>query len=199
MQRTLFKHDQGVTDMYKIKFLVGRCEGLAGSIAGIPCILDECTPEPKAGETWLVEITRTNARRTVLYVRPVRPWNDTQEDHRAVVHAHVDFHNGTVRFLNRFTFPVELTRYAQLWEDYNQLASNMNVVIIKGDKAVRWNKKGKPPQVLPLSSFATKYRRQPLLGEPKDVSRFLANLEDLRSYTIENARRRSKGAAPQIC
>ncbi|HUW65295.1 MAG TPA: hypothetical protein VMW83_11515 [Spirochaetia bacterium] len=185
--------------MYKIKFLVGRCEGLAGSIAGIPCILDECTPEPKAGETWLVEITRTNARRTVLYVRPVRPWNDTQEDRRAVVHAQVDFHNGTVKFLNRVTFPVEITRYAQLWEDYRMLSDSTNAVIIKGDKAVRWNKKGKPPQVLPLHRFATKYKRQPLLGESKDIRRFLTNLEDLRGYTIESARRRSKGTSPQFC
>lgn len=185
---------RGVTDLQKVKFVVGRDGRLVGSIAGIPCIVDSRISEPKAGETWLVEITRTSSRRTLFYVRPVRQWMDTPEDRRSVVHAHVDYRNGTVCFHNRFVLPIEKTTYAKLWDDYNLLVDNVTAVIIKGDTAVRWNKKGKPPQVLPLHRFATKYRRQPLLGEPKDIHRFLANLEELRSQTIQSTRVGNKGA-----
>lgn len=176
--------------MQKVKFVAGRYEQLVGYIAGIPCVPNGGESQPMAGETWLVEIMGTNARRTMAYVRAVRPWQGTAEDRRAVVHAHVDFRDGTLKFLSRFTFPIEHTLYAQLWEDYKLLTANMNAVIIRGDQAIRWSRKGKPPEVLPLQRFATKYRRQPLLGEPNDIHHFLANLEDLRSKTIEEARRR---------
>lgn len=185
--------------MYKIKFIVGQSKRLTGSIAGIPCILDDSTSKPKAGETWLVEITKTNISRTVLYVRPVRPWKGTPEDRQAVVHVHVDFHTGTVKLHNGFMFRIELTQFVNPWGDYKVLSDNMNAVIIKDDKAIRWNKRGKPPQVLTLDRFATKYKRQPLLGDPDAVHRFLANLEDLRSCAIESARSKKKGDAPHPC
>jgi len=176
--------------MHKVKFVAGRYEQLVGYIAGIPCVLAQGPREAAPGETWLVELTGTNARRTVAYVRAVRPFRDTAEDRRAVVYPRVDFRTGTVRLGGRFVFPVEHTLYAQVWEDYKLLAENVHAVIIRGDRAVRWHKKGKPPEVLPLARFATKYRRQPLLGEPADIERFLANLEELRNEAIGEARRR---------
>ncbi|HUW65049.1 MAG TPA: hypothetical protein VMW83_10210 [Spirochaetia bacterium] len=184
--------------MQKVKFVADRYEQLVGHVAGIPCILESGASQPRAGETWLVEMTRTNARRTVAYVKAVRPWQGTPEDRRAVVHAHVDFHDGTLKFLRSITFPVEHTLYAQLWKDYQLLMANMNAVIIRGDKAIRWNKKGKPPHALPLQRFATKYKNQPLIGEPGDIRYFLANLEDLRNKTIEEARRRRAKEGPEV-
>ncbi|HUW66407.1 MAG TPA: hypothetical protein VMW83_17250 [Spirochaetia bacterium] len=176
--------------MLKVKFVVGLYGRLMGHIAGIQCLLEDCTAQPKAGETWLVKITGTNARRTMLYVRAVHPWQDRPEDRRAIVQVRVDFRDGMIKFPHRFAFPAEHTLYAQLWEDYKLLTDNMNAVIIRGDKAIRWNKKGKPPQVLPLHRFATKYRHQPLLGKPDDIDHFLANLDDLRNESIESARKR---------
>ncbi|MDA8334546.1 MAG: hypothetical protein M0Z41_06060 [Peptococcaceae bacterium] len=182
--------------MQKVKFATGRYEQLVGYIAGIPCVPGRSASLPRAGETWLVEITGSNAAKTVAYVRAVRPWQGTPEDHRAVVHAHADFRDGTLKFRGRFAFPLKHTVYAQLWEDYRLLAENIHAVIIRGDKAIRWNRQGGPPQVLPLQRFATKYKRQRLLGEPDDVDYFLTNLEALRAKTIEDARRRAARVGP---
>jgi len=176
--------------MHKVKFATGRHGQLLGYIAGIPCVLARADSQAAAGETWLVEVTGTNPRRTLAYVRAVRPFRNTPEDRRTVMHPHVDFRTGTVRLGHRFVFPVEHTIYAQMWDDYRTLTENMHAVIIRGDRAIRWHKKGKPPEVLPLARFATKYRRQPLLGDSADIERFLANLEDLRREAIEEARRK---------
>lgn len=175
--------------------VVDRYGQLAGHIAGIPCILEDYSGQPHIGETWLVKITRTNAYRTMLYVEAIRPWQDTPDDNHAVTHVHLDFHDGTVKFLSRFVFPMEHSIYAQLWESYKLLADNMNAVIIKGNnKAIRWNKKGAPPQV-PLHRFATKYKNQPLLGDHNDINYFLANLDKLRQKTIAEARNKGVKAS----
>jgi len=184
--------------MQKMRFVTSRHGQLVGYIAGIPCILDEDSPRPGSGETWLVELTGTNAARTHAYVRAVRPWRGTPEDRRAVLHAHVDFRNGIVRFRSHFVFPMSHTSYAQTWKDYQLLAENIHAVIIRGDKAIRWNRRGKPPQVLPLSRFATKYKRQPLLGDPADIAYFQANLEVLRAKAIEEAKRRNEKMGREV-
>lgn len=176
--------------MQKIKFTAGRSGQLTGHIAGIPCVLEPGPANPAAGETWLIEITKVNVAKTFAHVRAIRRWKGTPEDRRAIAHAHVDFREGTLKLSSRFTFPMQQTFYAQTWNDYRTLADNMNAVIIRGDKAIRWSRKGRPPQVMPLRRFATKYKNQPLIGEPADIDSFLTNLDTLRIKTVEDARMR---------
>lgn len=178
--------------MHKVTFTNNSHGRLTGYIVGIPCVPEGGGTKPQADETWLVEITKVNARRTLVFVRAVRPWRDTSEDRQAIVHANVDFHNGVVKFLDRWSFPIKHTLHARLWEDYKLLSDNMNAVIIRDGKAILWNRKGKRPYILPLPRFATKYKNQLLLGKSEDIGHFLANLETFRSSAIEHAQKRKK-------
>lgn len=178
-------------NMQKVTFVTSYQGRLTGYIAGVPYFLVDKGSDAKVGETWLIEITKINANRTAVYIRAIRPWRGTPEDCRSIFHPHVDFRSGVVKLLNHYNFPIEHTLYAQLWGDYKLLSKNTNSVIIRGDKAIRWNSKGKPPHVVPLNRFATKYKNQPLLGTSKDIHYFSTNLEEFRNMAIEYARKRN--------
>lgn len=177
--------------MHKVTFVAGRLGNVIGYISNVICLPEKNGPRPEAGEAWLVEITGKKPGSNVMFVRPVRLWRGSLKDYEAVSRGEPDFKRGVVRYFGNACFPVEKTRYAGLWRDYLLLSENMHGVIIRKNTAVRWNKKGKPPEVMPLHRFATKYKRQPLLGKPEDIQIFLKSLEDLRKRAVEEARQKA--------
>lgn len=177
--------------MHKVTFVSGRLGNVIGHISNVICLPEKNGPRPEAGETWLVEITGKKPGSNVMFVRQIRLWKGSLRDYEAVSRGEPDFHRGVVRYFGNACFPVEKTRYAGLWCDYQLLSVNMHGVIIRRDTAVRWNKKGKPPEVLPLHRFATKYKRQPLLGDPEDIEMFLNSLGDLKKRAVDEARQKA--------
>jgi hypothetical protein len=184
--------------MQKVTFVRGRLGNVIGSISSMVCLPEKSGPQPEAGETWLVEISGKKPGGNVILVRPIRLWKGSIRDYEAVSRGEPDFKQGLVRYFGNVCFPVEKTRYAGLWRDYLLLSENMHGVIIHNDTAVRWNKKGKPPQVMLLHQFATKYKRQPLLGEPRDIEMFLNSLEELKRRAVAEARQKAAAKAGTV-
>lgn len=105
-----------------------------------------------------------------------------------------DFAKGVLSLRGGVSYPLNMTNYARAWEDYQVLSNNTNAVIIRKGYAVRWRKKGKPPQELPLHRFATKYKRQTLLGSAEDIENFLNNLDAYVAKAIkESQKKRNNG------
>jgi hypothetical protein len=78
------------------------------------------------------------------------------------------------------------------------LLYNNNAVIIYPGIAVRWRKKGKPPEELPLYRFATKYKQQPLLGAQEDIDCFLKSLNRLIAQAVKEAQLKKVVASREI-
>lgn len=114
-------------------------------------------------------------------------------DYESIQKGQPDFRNGVLFFHGGVSFPLDRTIYARAWEDYQILAANTNAVIIREGMAIRWRKKGKPPEELPLVRFATKYKRQPLLGAPEEVEDFVNSLALLVARAVEEAKRKRVG------
>lgn len=152
---------------------------------------------PKLGETWIVDIADRISTR-LLYVKLIRRWEGLLPDYEAVQKGQPDFRKGLLVFRDGVSFPLSATSYAKVWEDYSALLTNTNAVIIRRETAVRWRKKGKPPEELPLYRFATKYKQQPLLGDKKDVDYFLSSLGRLIARAVEESKLRKSGVSPEI-
>lgn len=101
-------------------------------------------------------------------------------------------------FKEGFSFPLDKTSYARLWDDYQVLLSNANSVIIHRGIAVRWRKKGKPPEEMTLCHFATKYKQQPLIGVKEDVECFLSSLNHLIAQAIEESQMKKAAVSAEI-
>ena len=100
------------------------------------------------------------------------------------------FPKDTLYFRGRMPHSHGMTPYTGAWEDYRVLSQNTNAVIIRKGYAIRWKKKGKLPEKLPLHRFATKYKRQPLLGDPDEINAFLSNIELYIAQAIRESKKK---------
>lgn len=182
--------------MLKVTFDIPCGNGVAANSALGICIPLPHGIRPGMGETWLVDVVQVISRRC-LCVRLVRRWRGTLADYESVQKGYPDFRKGVLSFHGGVSFPLKETRYARLWEDYQVLAANPNAVIIRDGKAIRWRKKGRPPEEMPLHRFATKYKRQPLLGAKEEIDCFLHALETLVAQAVEEAGRKKGRTASQ--
>lgn len=182
--------------MFKVTFNVPHGAVIAGNTPQGLCIPRPGGILPKMGETWIVD-TAQRISAYSLYVRLIRQWRGLLSDYECIQKGQPDFRRGVLSFRGGVSFPLRETVYAGAWEDYQVLSANLNAVIIRGGMAIRWRKKGKPPEELPLYRFATKYKRQPLLGAPEEVEGFLNSLELLVKQAIEESRRKRAGAVLQ--
>lgn len=183
--------------MLKVTFNIPYGTSVAGKSSQGLCIPLPGGESPKMGETWIVDIAKRISARS-LYVKLIRRWKGLLTDYESIQKGQPDFRKGLLVFRDGISFPLSETTYARLWEDYKVLLSNTNAVIIRGGTAVRWRKKGKPPEELPLYRFATKYKQQPLLGTKEDVDYFLSSLGCLIAQAIEESRLKKLGASPEI-
>ncbi|BAF60229.1 MAG: hypothetical protein HPY89_01650 [Pelotomaculum sp.] len=177
--------------MFKVTFDIPYRETVAGNTSDGLCIPLPEGIMPKPGETWIVEAVRRISART-YYVRLIRPWRGLLADYECIQKGNPDFNKGVLCFNDGTSFPLSRTAYARAWEDYQILSSNTNAVIIRDGMAVRWRKKGKPPEEMPLHRFATKYKRQQLLGKQEDIENFLNSLELLVAKAVEESRKKKE-------
>lgn len=183
--------------MFKVVFNVPYSDTVAGNSPQGLCIPMPGRVQPKLGETWIVDKTQRISTRS-LYVRLVRQWRGLISDYESIQKGQPDFRRGLLVFKDGFSFPLEETAYARLWNDYRVLLSNNNAVIIHPGIAVRWRKKGKPPEELPLYRFATKYKQQPLIGAKKDIDYFLNSLNHLIAQAVEESQMKKMVASSEI-
>ncbi|MCL6634416.1 MAG: hypothetical protein K6T29_01435 [Peptococcaceae bacterium] len=177
--------------MFKVIFNIPHGKSVAGNSPQGLCIPLPDGIRPGLGEAWIVETAQVLSPRC-LYVRLIRRWRGFLADYEAIQKGQPDFIRGVLSFRGGVSFPLSETRYARLWEDYQVLAANPNAVIIRDGKAVRWRKKGKPPEEMPLYRFSTKYKRQPLLGNPEEIRQFLNAREKFMAQVIEEAARKKQ-------
>lgn len=183
--------------MFKAVFNRRYSDTVAAKTAQGLCIPMPGGIQPKLGETWIVDkMQRISAR--LLYVRLVRPWRGLIADYESIQKGQPDFRRGLLVFKDGYSFPLEKTAYARLWEDYQMLLVNNNAVIIRPGIAVRWRKKGKPPEEMPLYRFATKYKQQPLLGAEEDIESFLESLYRLIAQAVEESKLKKVTVSQEI-
>jgi len=183
--------------LLKVTFNIPYGVSIAGNSPQGLCLPLPGGGKPKLGETWIVDIADRISTRS-LYVKLVRRWKGLLPDYEAIQKGQPDFRRGLLVFRDGVSFPLSETSYARLWEDYLVLLANTNAVIIYQGTAVRWRKKGKPPEELPLHRFATKYKHQPLLGAKEDVDYFLDSLGCLIAQAIQESQLKKRGAPPEI-
>lgn len=182
----------GVVALIKVTFNIPYGAVVAGNTPQGLCIPLPGGRIPRMGETWLVDMIQRISARS-LYVRLVRRWRGLLSDYEATQKGQPDFRKGVLVFRGGISFPLSETAYAGVWGDYQVLSENNNAVIIRGGKAIRWRKKGKPPEEMPLYRFSTKYKRQTLLGTREEVDDFLNSLESLVASAVEEARNKRAG------
>lgn len=175
--------------MFKVTFNVPHGSEIAGNCPQGFCIPVPGGNLPKMGETWIVD-TAQRISAYSLYVRLIRRWRGLLMDYEDTQKGQPDFRKGVLLFNGKVSFPLCETIYATAWDDYQVLSANPNAVIIREGLAIRWRKKGKPPEELPLYRFATKFKRQPLLGAPEEVEDFLNSLEMLVGQVIDESRKK---------
>jgi hypothetical protein len=185
-----------VVSLIKVTFNIPYGAVVAGNTPQGLCIPVPGGRIPKMGEIWLVDIARRISARSV-YVRLVRRWQGLLADYEATQKGQPDFRKGVLVFRGGVSFPLSETAYAGVWGDYQVLSENNNAVIIRGGKAIRWRKKGKPPEEMPLYRFSTKYKRQTLIGDREEIEEFLDSLEALVARAVEEARNKRAGAVPE--
>lgn len=183
--------------MFKVLFNITYSDTVAGNSPQGLCIPMPGEVQPGMGETWIVE-KRQRISTRLLYVRLIRQWRGIIADYESIQKGQPDFRRGLLVFKDGFSFPLGETAYARLWNDYKVLLSNNNAVIIHPGIAVRWRKKGKPPEELPLHRFATKYKQQPLLGNKKDIDYFLGSLNRLIAQAVEESQMKKMVASSEI-
>ncbi|MFX4261921.1 hypothetical protein ACOBQJ_06940 [Pelotomaculum propionicicum] len=183
--------------MFKAVFNVPYSDTVAANSPQGLCIPEPSGIQPKLGETWIVDKTRRISTRS-FYIRLVRQWRGLISDYESIQKGQPDFRRGMLVFRDGISFPLAETAYARLWEDYKALLSNNNAVIIHPGIAVRWRKKGKPPEELPLYRFATKYKQQPLLGAKGDIDYFLKSLNRLIAQAVEESQLKKAMASSEI-
>jgi hypothetical protein len=183
--------------LLKVTFNIPYGVSIAGNSPQGLCLPLPGGGRPRLGETWIVDIANRISTRS-LYVKLVRRWKGLLTDYESIQKGQPDFRKGLLVFRDGVSFPLSDTSYARLWEDYLVLFANTNAVIIRQGTAVRWRKKGKPPEELPLYRFATKYKHQPLLGDREDVDCFLSSIERLIAQAIEESKLKKMGAPPEI-
>ncbi len=183
--------------MLKVTFNIPCGVSIAGNSPQGLCLPLPGGGRPRLGETWIVDIANRISTRS-LYVKLVRRWKGLLTDYESIQKGQPDFRKGLLVFRDGVSFPLSNTSYARLWEDYLVLFANINAVIIRQGTAVRWRKKGKPPEELPLYRFATKYKHQPLLGDREDVDYFLSSIGRLTAQAIEESRLKKMGSPPEI-
>lgn len=181
--------------MFKAVFNVPYTETIAANSPQGLCIPEPGGIQPKLGEAWIVDKTRRISTRS-FYVKLIRKWRGLISDYESIQKGQPDFRRGLLVFRDGTSFPLSETAYARLWEDYKALLDNNNAVIIHSGIAVRWRKKGKPPEEMPLYRFATKYKQQPLLGAKEDIDYFLKSLHRLIAQAVEESQLK-KAAASQ--
>lgn len=184
--------------LLKVTFNIPYGAGLAASTPQGLCVPLPGDSQPKAGEEWLVDIAHKKPGRP-LCVKLVRRWRGLLADYQAIQKGQPDFRNGLLHFKGRVhaAFPLEETEYAAAWRDYQALLENTNAVIIRNGLAIRWRKKGKPPVEMTLEQFATKYKRQPLLGVRQEIEDFLNSLDLLVAQAVERSKKKRAGAVPE--
>ena len=182
----------GVRVLLKVTFDIPYGEVVAGNTSHGLCIPVPGGNMPKLGETWVVDVVNKVSRRS-FHVKLVRKLKSFPSDYKYLQKGQPDFEKGVLSFKKGISYPLSMTAYARAWEDYQILSNNTNAVIIREGCAIRWRKKGKPPEELPLHRFATKYKRQPLLGEPEDIENFLNNLDLYVAKAIMESKRKRTG------
>lgn len=183
--------------MFKVAFNIQYSDTVAGDSSQGLCIPIPGGPQPKLGETWIVDKEQMISTRPI-YVKLVRLWRGLISDYESIQKGHPDFRKGLLVFKEGFSFPLDKTAYARLWDDYQVLLSNANSVIIHRGIAVRWRKKGKPPEEMTLCHFATKYKQQPLIGVKEDVECFLSSLNHLIAQAIEESQMKKAAVSAEI-
>lgn len=183
--------------MFKVVFNVPYSDTTAGDSPQGLCIPMPGGYQPELGETWIVDKAKGISTRS-LYVKLVRQWRGLISDYESIQKGQPDFRRGLLVFREGISFPLGSSAYARLWDDYQLLLSNTNAVIIHRGIAVRWRKKGKPPEELPLYRFATKYKQQPLIGAKEDIDYFLSSLKCLISQAVEESQMKKSLASSEI-
>lgn len=183
--------------MFKVVFNVPYSDTFAANSPQGLCIPMPGGIQPKSGEAWIVDKTQKISTRSIC-VRLIRQWRGLISDYESIQKGQPDFRRGLLVFRDGFSFPLAETAYARLWHDYQVLLSNNNAVIIHPGIAVRWRKKGKPPEELPLYRFATKYKQQPLLGAKEDIDFFLNSLKRLIAQAVEESEMKKVVASSEI-
>lgn len=183
--------------MFKVVFSIRYSDIVAANSPQGLCIPMPGGIQPELGETWIVDKTQRISTSS-LYVRLVRQWRGLISDYESIQKGQPDFRRGLLVFKEGASFPLGETAYARLWDDYQMLLSNNNAVIIHPGFAVRWRKKGKPPEELPLYRFATKYKQQPLLGDQEDIDYFLKSLNRLIAQAVEESQLKKVVASREI-
>lgn len=178
--------------MFKVTFNIPYGAIIAGNTPQGLCIPLPGGGVPEMGETWLVDIVQRISARS-LRVKLIRRWRGLLSDYESIQKGQPDFRKGVLSFHGGVSFPLKNTIYARAWEDYQVLAADTNAVIIREGMAIRWRKKGKPPEELPLVRFATKYKRQPLLGASEEVEDFVNSLELLVARAVVEANKKRVG------
>jgi hypothetical protein len=185
--------------IYLVRFKTGRNGNIFTEIGEWICFPNSEGPQPKPGETWLVEIIKPAAQsnqNNIRHLRLVQQLNGILTDKKGETGkiigkkmvGRIDLKSGVLCFSGnngyQTTLPLENTKYSSIWNDYKFLLDNPNAVIIRDGKAILWRKKGKFPKIMPLARFATKYKRQTLVGDQEQVDYFLKSLKELRDQVI---------------
>lgn len=179
--------------LFKVTFNIPHGARVAGNTPQGFCLPLPGGILPKMGETWIVD-TAQRISAYSLYVRLIRRWRGLLMDYEDTQKGQPDFRKGVLLFHDGVSFPLSETIYATAWEDYQVLSANPNAVIIREGMVIRWRKKGKPPEELPLYRFSTKYKRQPLLGAREEIEDFLNSLELLVEQVVEESRKKRSGS-----
>jgi len=173
--------------LFKVTFNIPYGTSLAGNSPHGLCVPMPGGSCPKMGETWIVEATRrTNT--LSQHVKLIRRWRGVLSDYELIQKGQPDFRKGVLVFRDGASFPLKETTFAKEWNDYRFLSANTNTVIIRSGKAIRWKKKGKPPEEMPLHRFATKYKNQRLSGSREEIEYFLNSHGQLVAQAVEESK-----------